>query len=135
MNTNLNSANSALSLLRSTKLFCLPAKVSFADIYRVTADLTYPRAIFVLGKAIFEKGGNGCTTNARLVGRGKRALHLTKYAMAALILQRAGDVAVLLNPRPECVLDEINRCDVSHSDSGNFKFILNCSGMKFADGF
>lgn len=50
----------------------------------------------------------GLTRGLPNVVRGKRALHLTKYAMAALTLQRAGDVAVLLNPRPESVLDEIN---------------------------
>ena len=36
----------SLSLLRSTKLFGLLVKVSFADIYRVTADLTCPRERF-----------------------------------------------------------------------------------------
>ena len=61
----------------------------------------------------------------------KRALSLIRYAMAALILQRAGDVAVLLNPGPAYQVND------SISDSsgcemyGELKEIFNCSGMKF----
>ena len=55
--------------------------------------------------------------------RGKRALSLIRYAMAALILQCAGDISVLLNPGPA----DLSSCKIY----GELKEIFNCSGLKF----
>ena len=61
--------------------------------------------------------------------RGKRALYLVKYAiMAALILQGAGDVAVLLNSGPESLPKECPHCSkVIHAKGALFEsYMTRC---------
>ena len=78
-----------------------------------------------------ERRSKASVRSTRTTIGSKRALSLIRYAMAALILQRAGDVAVLLNPGPAYQVND------SISDSsgcemyGELKEIFNCSGMKF----
>ena len=60
--------------------------------------------------------------------RGNRALYLVKYAMAALILQGAGDVALLLNPGPESLPKECPHCSkVIHANGALFEsYMTRC---------
>ena len=60
--------------------------------------------------------------------RGNRALYLVKYAMAALILQGAGDLAVLLNPGPESLPKDGPHCSkVIHANGALFEsYMTRC---------
>ena len=112
---------------QTAELSSLPVNVRFADIYRMNEDLTYQRRrISPWGKrsTVAVTADRSTRTLSNFV-RGRRALCLVNYAMIALLLQKAGDVAVLLHPGPE-------RLSEKYPIQGNFKSVLDCKGTKFA---